>query len=251
MSPDACCCCAKVRTHDRRNVSVYCYPNVARPDQITPEFVKVADHWRDISRLADDPAAEQIRCDKIDILIDASLHTAGKPVSGWMARKPAPVQATYLGYCGTSGLTAMDFRLSDPYFDPPESDLSVYAERTIRLPRCYWFYEASPAAPDVSLPPSAAAGRITFGCMNNVAKVSPGAMDLWAPDFSGTRMARVSSCIHRVRSIGAFVRSFFAGRGIRPERIEFIGSTPMPQYFESFSRIDMVVRWTHSRTPAA
>jgi predicted O-linked N-acetylglucosamine transferase (SPINDLY family) len=245
VSPDFCdhvagrMLLSLVRRHNRANVRVYCYSNVLAPDNTTPAFRELADGWREISKVPDEQAAELIRSDRIDILVDAALHTAGNRLK-LFARKPAPVQATYLGYCSTSGLSAMDFRLSDPHFDPPDFDLSVYTERTVGLARSYWFHESSPAAPEISPPPSIAAGRVTFGCLNNVAKVSPAALDLWARVLKATVDSRLfmhsPSLMHQ-----QFVLSRLAEHGINAGRIEFVGPNPMPEYFASYSRIDIAL----------
>ncbi len=95
------------------------------------------------------------------------------------ARKPAPVQVTYLGYCGTTGLGAMDYRLSDPYLDPADADLDCYSERTLRLPRTYWCYQPGGPFPKVSSVPMEASGFVTFGCLNNFAKVSGQVLTAW------------------------------------------------------------------------
>jgi predicted O-linked N-acetylglucosamine transferase (SPINDLY family) len=245
VSPDFCdhvagrMLLSLLRRHDRANVRVYCYSNVLCPDNTTPAFQELADAWRDISKVGDEQAAHVIRSDRIDILIDAALHTAGNRLK-LFARKPAPVQLTYLGYCSTSGLQAMDYRISDPYFDPPDCDLGVYTERTVRLARSYWFHESSLAAPEISSPPCIAAGQITFGSMNNVAKVSLASIDLWSRILKETADSRLfmhsPSVIHQ-----RFVLSRFAEHGIEPARIEFVGANPMPQYFASYSRIDIAL----------
>src|SRR5205823_3037039 len=118
------------------------YSDRAAPDAMSATLRNLCDGWRDTPGVADVALAEQIRTDRIDILVDLSLHMGGNRL-GVFARRPAAVQATYLGYAGTSGMSAMDFRLSDPHLDPPEND-RFYTERTIRLPRSYWCYTPPP-----------------------------------------------------------------------------------------------------------
>ena len=112
-----------------------------------------------------------IRGDGIDILVDLALHTA-RNRRALFALKPAPVQVSYLGYCGTTGVEAIDYRLSDPYIDPPGSDQTCYSEETICLRHSYWCYQAHMEIEVASLP-AIQAGFITFGCLNNFAKISP------------------------------------------------------------------------------
>jgi predicted O-linked N-acetylglucosamine transferase (SPINDLY family) len=96
-------------------------------------------NWRDIAELSDEQLAALIQQDRIDILVDLSLHTNGNRLLAF-ARKPAPVQVTWLAYPGTSGMRAMDYRVTDPFLDPPGSNDEFYSERSIRLPETYWCY---------------------------------------------------------------------------------------------------------------
>ena len=140
--------------HDHSRFEVFCYADVRTPDGFTARLRSYADEWRDTSKLTDEQLAQQIRNDQIDVLIDLTMHMAGSRLLAF-ARKPAPVQVTYLAYCSTTGLEAMDYRLSDPYLDPPGIDESVYSEKTVRLPRTYWCYHAALDAPAVGPPPVA------------------------------------------------------------------------------------------------
>src|SRR5439155_19045166 len=108
-------------------------------------------------------AADLIRQDQIDILVDLSMHMADKRLLIF-AYKPAPVQVTYLGYPGTTGLTSIDYRLTDPYLDPPDQREEYYSERTVRLPHCYWCYRPPTDTPPVNPLPTLEKGFVTFGC---------------------------------------------------------------------------------------
>jgi len=129
-----------LRLHDRSQFEVFCYAQVASPDDRTAEFQGLADHWRSTVGVPDEEAAEQIREDQIDLLVDLKLHTAEHRLLIF-SRKPAPVQVSWLGYPGDTGLTTIDYRLSDPYLDPPGIDESIYTGRTVRLPETFWCYE--------------------------------------------------------------------------------------------------------------
>src|SRR5262249_11791338 len=119
-----------LKAHDHSQVEVFCYADVRRPDSMTEQCRATADEWRDILSKTDEQVADVIRADKIDILIDLTLHMAHNRLLTF-ARKPAPVQLTYLGYSSTTGLSTMDYRLTDPYLDPPGTDLNRYTEKTI------------------------------------------------------------------------------------------------------------------------
>src|SRR5262249_40927517 len=151
--------------HRREEFEIYCYAAVPRPDEITARLRGAADRWRDIAALDDAKTAQIVRDDGIDILVDLTLHCAQNRLL-LFARRPAPVQVSYLGYPGSSGLKTMDYRLSDPYLDPLDERDPGYSEKTIRLPRTYWCYEPL-AAPHVGPLPANVNGHVTFGCLNN------------------------------------------------------------------------------------
>jgi predicted O-linked N-acetylglucosamine transferase (SPINDLY family) len=225
--------------HDRRQMEIFCYSDVLGPDTLTEQLRGYADVWRSIVGLTDSQVVDLIRQDQIDVLVDLALHTAENRLVVF-AHKPAPVQVTYLGYCGSAGMDAMDYRLSDPYLDPKESDLSCYRERTIRLPETYWCYGVAGATPEPSPPPVATMGYVTFGCLNNFAKVSPPARDLWAEILRGLPRSRLIVHSHPGAHLEA-VRERFAGKGISPDRLEFPSWQPWPQYVQRYGRIDIAL----------
>jgi protein O-GlcNAc transferase len=154
------------RNHDRREFEITCYAQVLRPDAITRDFQKTAREWRNIVGVSDEKLAEQIRADRIDILVDLSLHMAGNRLLVF-ARKPAPIQITFGGYPGGTGLETMDYRLTDPQLDPPGETESLYVEKSVRLPDSFWCYdpEAMGAPVDAAGPlPALQNGFVTFGC---------------------------------------------------------------------------------------
>ena len=225
--------------HDPQQFEIYCYSSVARPDAITSMLRRHADAWREVAGEDDESLAALIRRDGIDILVDLSLHMAQNRLLVF-ARKPAPVQVTYLGYCASTGLEAIDYRLSDPFLDPPEVDLSLYSEKTLHLPETYWCYGAAGPTPEPSPPPSESAGYITFGCLNNFAKVSPGALDLWAEILAAVPDSRLILHSHP-GSHRDGVRDRFAGNGVSPERIHFLAKQPWTQYIQTYAQIDIAL----------
>ena len=225
--------------HDRGQFEIYCYSSAAQEDSTTAMLRQCADGWRDICPLPDERVAEMIRNDRIDILVDLALHTVGHRLSVF-ARKPAPVQISYLGYCSTTGLSAMDYRLSDPYVDPPEVDLSVYCEQTIRLPRNYLCYAPMGDAPEVSPPPCLSGGAITFGCLNNFMKCSAVSLDLWARILLSVPKSRLILHAKPGRHLDR-VRERFERGGVSPSRLEFVGKQDWPQYIQTYARIDIAL----------
>jgi predicted O-linked N-acetylglucosamine transferase (SPINDLY family) len=228
-----------LRRHDHRQMEIFCYANVLKPDTRTDELRQHMDVWRNIVGLSDSQAVELIRRDRIDILVDLALHTAKNRLMVF-AHKPAPVQVTYLGYCGGTGMDAMDYRLSDPYLDPSDSELSFYSERTIRLPETYWCYGGAGPTPDPSPPPAAAIGYVTFGCLNNFVKVSPPALDLWAEILRVVPRSRLIVHSPPGKHLDS-VRERFAGTGISPDRLQFPIRQPWAQYVRTYGRIDIAL----------
>jgi predicted O-linked N-acetylglucosamine transferase (SPINDLY family) len=228
-----------LENHDRQNVRIFCYGGVARPDDYTHRAQRAAEVWRDVRGLGDAQLADQIREDGIDILVDLSAHLADNRLLAF-ARRPAPVQMTYLAYCSTTGVDAIGYRISDGVLDPPGADESVYAEKTVRLPHCYWCYEPPANAPEVGPLPAQRNGHVTFGCLNNFSKVSAAALDAWVRilgQVPGSHLilhARPGS--HRQR-----VLERFAAGGIAAERIRFVEQRPQAQYLATYNDIDIAL----------
>ncbi|HMD54766.1 MAG TPA: tetratricopeptide repeat protein [Phycisphaerae bacterium] len=223
--------------HDHEKFEIFCYSAVMRPDDVTRRIESMADVWRNIAGAGDEQAAQMIRNDRIDILVDLALHTLGNRLKIF-AQKPAPVQMTYLGYVGSTGMDTIDYRLSDPYLDPPDADLSVYSEQTVRLPETYWCYQPGGSPPDVGPVPALAAGHITFASMNNFAKVSDPASELWMQILNAVPNSRLLIYAHRGSHRDA-VQQRFIRAGIAPERMEFTGRQPWPDYMKTYNRIDI------------
>lgn len=164
--------------HDREQIELFAYAQVSEPDEWTEMARQQVDHWRSLVNVPDATAAELIRGDEIDILMDLAGHTKDDRLLVF-ARKPAPVQVTYLGYPGTTGLSAMDCRITDAFADPPGMTEAHHSEQLIRLPGCAWNY-----GPDTDiLPgpnPATLHGCVTFGSFNNLAKVNDRMLQVWA-----------------------------------------------------------------------
>ena len=223
--------------HDKKQVEVFGYSQVALQDEITDRLRSYTDGWRTILALSDAQAADLIRQDHIDILVDLTMHTDNSRLLVF-ARKPAPVQATYLAYCSTTGLDTIDYRLSDPYLDGPEGDESFYSEKTIRLPQTYWCYESIIAPPQVGPLPALARGVITFGCLNTFCKVSEPAFEAWAEVLGAIPNSQLllsaDEGSHRQR-----VQQRLERNGIEPSRVQFASRTSLENYFDLYRRIDI------------
>ncbi len=224
--------------HDRDHFEIHCYAQVPVPDARTGQLRAQADHWHSIVGLNDEQAATLIREHQIDILVDLALHTAHHRLLVF-ARKPAPVQLTYLAYAGSSGLSTMDYRLSDPFLDPPDAIESHDSEQTLRLPRTYWCYQPVESPPVTPLP-AHTAGHITFGCLNNFPKVSGPALETWTrllqvmPDAQLLLLAPEGSARRRIRE-------FLEQAGVDPRRLRFVERAPLSTYLQMFAQIDIAL----------
>lgn len=223
--------------HDRSQFQIICYSDVKRPDFMTERLRPHATLWRQTTRLSDHELADQIRVDQVDVLVDLAVHTGGNRLLAF-ARKPAPVQVTYLGYCGTTGLETIDYRLTDPYFDPPGADLACYSEKSVRLPQTYWCYQPAAEAPEVGPPPVLPAGHVTLGCLNNYCKVSEPALAVWCQLLAQTPNSELvlyaPEGSHRERA-----RDRLARAGVDPGRLRFVGRVPLGQYLRQYHAIDI------------
>lgn len=225
-----------LREHDHRAVEVFCYSDVIAPDAFTERLRAGADAWRDIARLSDAQAAQAIRHDRIDILVDLALHMDGNRLP-MFARKPAPVQATFAGYPGSTGLTAIDYRLTDPYLDPPGND-ACYAEQSLRLPDSFWCYAPLSDEPAVNRLPALERGTVTFGCLNNFCKVNPTVLRLWARvvrAVDGSRLLLLAAAgPYRQRTL-----DLLAAEGVTADRVSFAAERPHDEYLTFYHAIDL------------
>ncbi|QBQ96384.1 glycosyltransferase family 41 protein [Paraburkholderia pallida] len=181
--------------HDHAAFEIVCYSSVASPDEVTARLAAHADLWRDVREFDDARLAQQIHADRIDILVDLTMHMDGARRL-MFARRPAPVQVAWLAYPGTTGSAAIGWRLTDPWLDPvgaPGVD-DQYTERSLRLPDAFWCYDALAPGIEVTGLPALAAGHdghLTFGCLNNPCKLTGATLALWAGVFAALPTARL------------------------------------------------------------
>ena len=224
--------------HDRSQVEVFCYASVRQPDHVTDRLRSIADAWRDISRLPDPDAADLIRRDRIDILVELAGHWAGNRMT-LMARKPAPVQVQ-IGYPGTTGLEAIEYRITDPYSDPPGLTDDYFTERLVRLPECAWCYDPDQNSPPVAPLPARKAGHVTFGCLNNPIKVTDPALQLWSrilAAVAGSRLLLMSA----EGCDDAVLHGRLRRLAIDPGRVDPVRRQPRDGYLALFDRIDIAL----------
>lgn len=223
--------------HDHGRFEVFCYADVRNPDGLTEGLRRHADTWRNIVGLSDEQVAGLIARDGIDILVDLTMHSGENRLLVF-ARKPAPVQVTYLAYCSTTGLDTMDYRLTDPFLDPPGQQAGQYSEQSVHLPQTYWCYAPGTPMPQVGRLPALAGDGITFGCLNNFSKVSTATLTVWSQLLrAAPRSHLFLHCRegnHRDRVIELFEREH-----VDPARLKFVGKMSMPEYFRLYQEIDI------------
>ena len=227
--------------HDRDAVEIFCYAEIPRPDAITARLQALADHWCFTVDLTDAELADRIREDRIDVLVDLAGHTANNRLLAF-AERPAPVQVTWLGYGATTGMTEMDYYLTDAVADPVEEAGRFFSETLVRLPHTFVCYVPPVEAPEVAPLPALSNGHVTFGTFNNPSKIGPEVIEVWAQvlrEFPGSRLLMKSSQL-RDESLCEKFRTQFAAHGIAGERIEFMPKIPaMSDHLAAYGRVDI------------
>jgi predicted O-linked N-acetylglucosamine transferase (SPINDLY family) len=225
------------REHDKSQVEVFCYHAADTSDLVTERFRAGADHWRDVHNFTDERLAELIRADRIDVLVDLGLHAGGRLLA--FACKPAPVRATFAGYPGTTGLPAIDYRLTDPYLDPPGENDRWYTEESFRLPHSFWCY-APAETPAVNSLPALTNGHVTFGSLNNFPKVNAPMLRVWSAVLRAVERSRLI-LLAPEGSSRRRVLDVTEGEGISRDRVEFASRLPRPRYLEQYLAIDIAL----------
>ncbi|HEV7367942.1 tetratricopeptide repeat protein [Arenibaculum sp.] len=230
-----------IANHDRGPFEVFCYSSRADEDPLT-EFIRGhADHWIACASTPHEELLHRIRDDRIDILIDLAGHTQGNRLPVF-AVKAAPVQATWAGYVGTTGLSAMDYLISDACQSPPGHDGRT-AEAVVRLPDCYVCYDPPAYAPDVAPPPFRRNGFVTFGCFNNLAKVNDDVIAAWAGLLRGRPDRRLLMLTHALgtRAGRERVERAFAGHGVAADQLDLRPGAFHRQLLETYGEVDLAL----------
>ncbi|MBF0310073.1 MAG: tetratricopeptide repeat protein [Magnetococcales bacterium] len=227
--------------HRSPDYILHVYSDRARPDALTARLQQACQGWRETRFLTDAQLAETIRQDGIDILIDLAGHTAGNRL-GCFALKPAPLQMSWAGYVGTTGLPTMDALLADATHVPPGEE-ECYGETVEYLPDGYICYQPPADLPEVSPSPWLEKGFFTYGCLQNPAKINFEVLSVWSEILSevpGSRLwlqgISLEDVANRERIVGGLRR-----RGIAEERVVLRGALPHRQVLESYGEIDLVL----------
>jgi predicted O-linked N-acetylglucosamine transferase (SPINDLY family) len=212
---------ALLAAHDPSRVEVVCYADVAQPDRVTRRLEQAARHWRPIFGRGDEEVAAQVRADGVDILIDLAGHLGNRRLP-LFARRAAPVQATWLGYPGTTGVPAIDWRITDAIADPFGPADDEHSERLMRLPGPFLCYRPPDGAPAINTRDAGA--LVTFGSFNNLPKMTEATVALWASVLAALPDARLllkSASLADTETCARYA-NLFAAHGIASERIEMV-----------------------------
>ena len=230
-----------IAQHDRTQFEIVCYSSVVAPDAWTIDFQKMNVTWRDTARGNDAQLAAQIQADAIDIAVDCAGHSSGHRLVA-LTRRPAPVQVTFLGYPSTTGLEAIDYRITDAIADPPGESDRLNVEKLVRLEPTAWCYAAAKDAP-----PCAATreeGPIRFGSFTTLAKLTPRWIGVWCdilrrvPD---SRLLLKSSCLNDA-GVRSRLIAHFASGGISGDRVELLQrQSSAAEHLATYGRVDIAL----------
>jgi predicted O-linked N-acetylglucosamine transferase (SPINDLY family) len=229
--------------HDRSAVEVICFSEVRKKDVVTRRLRQLADRWFDTAGIADPQLAEMIRTAGVDILVDLAGHTAGNRMP-LFSLHPAPVQVTYLGYPNTTGLSTVDYRITDAWADPPGQTEAWHTEEFVRLDNGFLCYTPPEAAPEVGPPPHLKTGGVTFGSFNNLAKFNAGVASLWAAVLKAVPGSRLIMKFKTLSDpeVRQTVIDAFAANDVSSERLSLHGFLPsFTDHFALYNRIDIAL----------
>jgi protein O-GlcNAc transferase len=230
-----------LREHDSRAFEIYCYSDVVQPDATTARLRERASVYRACAQDTDDTLAERIRRDQIDILVDLAGHGLNNRMPVF-ARKPAPVQVTWLGYFDTTGLGSMDYRIADLH-SVPEGAERWFVERVLRLPRSSTCFLPPANSPEPQPPPCLKRGYLSFGCFSNPSKITRDVTAVFGRILRALPHSRLLLKYHTCADPGVQARflRWFAEEGIARDRIQFQSHSPIAQYLAAFSEIDVAL----------
>ena len=229
--------------HNREQFTICCYAKNPLSDRTTDRFKQLADIWHDINQLDNEEVANLIRKDEIDILVDLSGHTGGNRLLA-LARQPAPLQITYLGYPDTTGLDTINYRFTDAFADPPGTTEQFHSEQLIRLPHGFLCYQPPAQTPEVNTLPLLEKGYITFGSFNNLAKISEHTISCWAKILQAIPQSHLLLKTKPLqdRDICDRLYRLFEQEGITRKRLTLLGWTASTQdHLSLYHQIDIAL----------
>ncbi|KAB2965782.1 tetratricopeptide repeat protein [Zoogloea sp.] len=223
----------------QRGLTLVAYSNLAREDEVSARLRNLVDRWHRVDGVSDTRLAEMIRADRIDILVDLSGHTAGNRLP-LFAHRPAPVQVTWLGYSGTTGMDCIDYRFVFRLTAPPGRLDDQFSEKLVYLPYAMSF-KTEKDAPEVAPLPALSRGHLTFGSLNRPSKINAHTIALWARVLRAVPSAHLLIGAVSEARIGESLLAGFDAEGIDRARISLHPRLPTREYLELHNRIDVLL----------
>ena len=225
--------------HDRSRVEVFCYSYGAQEDDMTRRVRGLCDQWRPAASMSDTQLADAIHADAIDVLVDLTGHAGAQPRLPVFCQRPAPVQVAWVGYLNTTGLTRMDFRVSDRRTDPLETSQPLHTERLVHLPESQWCYRPVVDAQIDPVAPFERNGYVTFGSFNAALKITSTMCRRWGEVMARLPGSRLVVADVKLESKRAAIRSDLAALGIAGDRVEFMPRVTLDKYLAVFNKVDV------------
>ena len=220
----------------RPGIELHVYCNNDFEDAVTQRLRGYLQNWRPVLRLSDEQLTEQIMDDGIDILIDLSGHTSRNRLRAF-ARKPAPIQASWIGYPGTTGLRAMDYYLADQHFLPAGQFDQTFTEKIAHLPAA-WGFQPHPNSPPVNRLPAIEAGFVSFGSFNRLNKLNPYTVRLWSRVLREVPTSKIVLGGIAADERRQALTELFNAEGIVSERVAFFPRSNMESYLALHHQVD-------------
>ena len=222
---------------DRTRFETFCYSDVARPDVVTAKLQTHVDCWRDTRALSDDTVVRLVADDRVDILIDTTGHMADNRL-GVFASRAAPLEVSWLGYPSTTGLNAIDARITDGVCNP-SGDEALFTERLVRLPGIFACFSPPADAPAVAPLPCRTTGCVTFGSFHSLVRLNDHVIALWARVLRSVPSSRMLICRSTLtQSSRDRISALFHSNDVDTDRIAFDKPTP-GSYLSTYARVDI------------
>lgn len=229
-----------LQRHDETKVETFAFHNARHSDSVTARLKQKVHHWRDIAGLSDEAVAQGMASDEIDILVDLAGYTEHNRIA-MLARRAAPIQAIWLGYLNTTGLTALDYRICDAYTDPPGVGEEWSVETPARMRDCQWCWPISADFPEVGDLPMLRNGYPTFGSFNNVVKINDRVLGLWARILREIPESRLIVMAVEPGRPRDRLSAIFGQEGIGSDRIDFRSRCPGEDYLLAHNEADVAL----------
>lgn len=226
-----------LKEHDRSRLQIHCYDSGSEDDHVYQACRTSAEIWHDVAALPDEQLADKISRDGIHVLVDLSGHTRNGRL-GVFARKPAPVQITWLGYLNTTGLPEMDWRLTEKVADPLPDAPGWHTERLLYLPHCLW--PCAPLRSGSNSPlPFESSGIVTYGSFNTFRKINPAVLDVWAKVLAAVPDSRLRLFGVPIGRAVEWLHDEFERRGVDLSRLSIMTTMAYDRYLQAYSEVDI------------